>query len=90
MKSVYLHFVSDDTSDANISELVRVQDENVKLVQQISSHEYEMKALALEVKALRSKNTRLTNKVGVLSTTLKEIKNLEMPQVGRQNNMLHS
>lgn len=60
---------------------MRVQGENVKLVKQISVHEYDLKVLALEVKTLRAKNTRLANKVGVLTTTLKETKNTDTPQV---------
>lgn len=84
MKSVYLRFMSDESSDANTSELMRIQSENVKLVQQISAHEYEMKKIAQELKAEKSKNTRLTSKIGVLSTKLKEVKNSKSPQVNWQ------
>lgn len=85
MKSVYLRFMSDDSSDANKSELMRVQNENEKLVQQVSATEYEMKKIAQELKTERSKNTRLANRIGVLSTKLKEIKSSEMSQVNAKH-----
>lgn len=65
--------MSDESSNANITELIRVQSENERLVEQISKNEYAMKKMALELKTERSKNTRLMNKVGVLSAKLKEI-----------------
>lgn len=81
MKSVYLRFMSDDPSAANADELMRVQSENEELVKQVSLHEHEMKKIAQALKTERSKNTRLANKVGVLSTKLKEIKNADTTPV---------
>lgn len=79
MKSIYLRFMSDESSVSNVSEMVRVQSENEKLVHQISANEIAMKKMAQELKTERSKNTRLVNKVGVLSAKLKEVTNLDTP-----------
>lgn len=71
--------MSDDSSDANVFELVRLQNENKKLAHQISDQEYVMKKLAQELKTERSKNTRLEKKVGILSAKLKDNKSLDTP-----------
>lgn len=54
-------------SPTKVSELVRVRKEKEQLIFQMSENEIAMKKIAKELKAERSKNTRLANKIGKLS-----------------------
>lgn len=77
-KPVFLRYMAND-SPTKVSELVRVRKEKEQLIFQMSENEIAMKKIAKELKAERSKNTRLANKIGKLSAELHHKKKSSSP-----------
>lgn len=76
LKSVYLRCMIDD-SNGNVSELERVQTENDQLIRELNTNKTALKDIAQKWKTEKSKNTRLTKKIGELSNILKNHKHFE-------------